>query len=57
MKLMELAGYENQWSSNYSQEAGSFIRSNWSNIQDAWKANRIVPIRDGIPESYNQKNW
>jgi hypothetical protein len=56
-KLLSLAGYQNQWSSKYSKQVSEYIRNTWPNLETAWAAYKITPLRQDVPESYNEKNW
>jgi hypothetical protein len=56
-KLMQLAGYDHQWSSRYNQQVSEHIRANWNSLEEAWAAHGITPVRSDIPVSYNRDNW
>lgn len=43
MKLLQLAGYSNQWTSRFSKQVRAYIDSTWSCIEDAWAAHDIMP--------------
>lgn len=56
-KLLDLAGYDSQWSSRYGAQVSAYIRLHWHSLEAAWQAHGITPVRQDIPKSYNKKNW
>lgn len=57
LKLLELSGVPGQFTGRAGSEISAYIRRNWDNLEQAWAAHGIVPVRSDIPFTYQPQNW